>query len=246
MPTKQRKQKIRKQKYYQKHQKPTLARLKARYNSNGVSQRKYSREYHSQHKSRRNAASQKYYDSHKDDRIQSYMKYYACHLEQRKAASKQHRAYNLKAYNHNYYQTNKARITAARQKYYASHRSQVIAAVRARKLKKAKQIVSRASKYYTKNREFICSDRKRRYHLAELKPYVKSLYITKLCKLAAKKSDLYQAFHNQHERVALDMTRAQGKRAACSIAATRVVNKVLKIRKLHVGVLLKALRESAS
>ena len=61
-------------------------------------------------------------------------------------------------------------------KYYDSHRFEEKAADRARKLKKAKQVVSRASKYYAKNREFICSDRKRRYHLAEPKPYVKSLY----------------------------------------------------------------------
>ena len=73
----------------------------------------------------------------------------------------------------------------------------------------------------------------------------KALYITQTLQevsLPKRQVICYQAFQNQHEKVALDMTRAQGKRAACSIAATRVVNKVLKIRKLHVGVLLKALR----
>ena len=38
------------------------------------------------------------------------------------------------------------------------------------------------------------------------------------------------------------MSKAQGKRASCSIAANRVVNKVLKLRKQYAGILLKALR----
>jgi len=53
---------------------------------------------------------------------------------------------------------------------------------------------------------------------------------------------LFDAFKNQHKKVAADMTKAQGKRAASSVAATRMVNKVLKLRKQYSGVLLKALR----
>jgi len=95
----------------------------------------------------------------------------------------------------------------------------------------------------SKNRKSICEDKKHRYQLAEPKPYVKSLYITKLAiTLDAAKCDLFGAFKKQHKQVAADMTKAQGKRAASSVAATRVVNKVLKLRKQYGGVLLKALR----
>jgi len=57
-----------------------------------------------------------------------------------------------------------------------------------------------------------------------------------------KKIDLFSAFKSQYQKIAADMTRGQGKRAACSIAATRVVNRVFKLRKQYAWVLLKALR----
>ena len=85
---------------------------------------------------------------------------------------------------------------------------------------------------------------KRRYELAEPKPYIKSLYITKLGKkMVEEKRDLFVAFKKQHPKVAAEMSKAQGKQASCSIATNRVVNKVLKLRKQYAGILLKALRE---
>ena len=201
------------------------------YETNKADMQKYFKKYNSDHKDDLQALSKAYFEHNHDKMLAYFEQYYLKHKPE------------MNAYYKDYYQRNKESIKAARKLYYASHTSQEIAADRARRLKKAKQVVKRAHKYYLKNHDFICNDMKRRYHLAEPKPYVKSLYIRNLSKkLAERKTALLTAFQNEHENVVDDMTKAQAKQAACSIAATRVVNKVLKLRKQYAGLLLKALR----
>ena len=62
--------------------------------------------------------------------------------------------------------------------------------------------------------------------------------------MSDKKSskDLLQAFRTQHKSVASSMAAATSKRAASSITATRLVNKVLQVRKFLAGTMLKAVR----
>ena len=53
---------------------------------------------------------------------------------------------------------------------------------------------------------------------------------------------LEKAFTEKHESVASEMTRATCKRVIASIAAKRLVNRVLRLRKLYAGSLLKSIR----
>ena len=80
---------------------------------------------------------------------------------------------------------------------------------------------------------------RQRYDLAGPKLYIQHHYVTEVCKnvLGSKKvvSLLEKAFTEKHESVASEMTRATCKRAIASIAAKRLVNRVLRLRKLYAG-----------
>ena len=71
-------------------------------------------------------------------------------------------------------------------------------------------------------------------------------YITEVCRsvLGNKKvvSLLEKAFTQKHESVASEMTRATCKRAITSIAAKRLVNRALRLRKHYAGSLLRSIR----
>ena len=84
---------------------------------------------------------------------------------------------------------------------------------------------------------------RQRYDLAGPKLYIQHHYITEVCKnvLGSKKvlSLLEKAFTEKHES---DMTRATCKRAIASVAAKRLVNRVLYLCKLYAGSLLRSIR----
>ena len=104
------------------------------------------------------------------------------------------------------------------------------------KKEEAKSAVRRAQKrYYAKHRAQHCAGRQR-YELAGPKLYMQYHYITEVCRnvLHNKKvvSLLEKAFTEKHESVASEMTSATCERAIASIAAKRLVNRVLRLRKL--------------
>ena len=113
-------------------------------------------------------------------------------------------------------------------------------------MENAKAVLKKARKNYAKCREQRCADRRRRYELAEPKPNVKQQYTREVTAklMSDKKSSktLLQAFRTQHKSVASSMAAATSKRAASSITATRLVNKVLQVRKFLAGTLLRAVR----
>ena len=80
--------------------------------------------------------------------------------------------------------------------------------------------------------------------MAEPKLFIQHHYVTEVCKnvLGSKKvvSLLEKAFTEKHESVASEITMATCKRAIASIAAKRLVNRVLHLRKLYAGYLLKS------
>ena len=87
---------------------------------------------------------------------------------------------------------------------------------------------------------------RQRHDLAEPKLYVQQHYITKVCRnvLGNKKVCFSprESFHRKAWCVASEMTRATCKRAIASIAAKRLVNRVLHLSKLYAGSLLKSVR----
>ena len=106
--------------------------------------------------------------------------------------------------------------------------------------KNAKSAVRHAQKhYYAKHRAQYCAGMRQRYDLAKPKLYMQHHYITEVCRnvLSNKKvvSLLEKAYTEKHESVASEMTRVTCKRAIASIASKRLVNRVLRLRKLYAG-----------
>ena len=99
--------------------------------------------------------------------------------------------------------------------------------------------------YYARNRQQMCANRRGRYVLAEPKPDVKDMYMKEIedCLLGDSKAraQLMAAFKKQQKIVVKRMSRVLG-RTVCKIAAKRLLNKGLHMRKQHAGSLLKSTR----
>ena len=192
-------------------------------------------EYYEAHKDEMKVYFGEYYDTHKDEIKGHFWEYYTANMQEMKTAFKSH------------YMKHKQAILKAHALYYAKHRNKAIAVSRAWNAKNAKSAVRRAQKrYYAKHRAQYCAGMRQRYDLAGPKLYIQHHYVTEVCKnvLGSKKvvSLLEKAFTEKHESVASEMTRATCKRAIASIAAKRLVNRVLRLRKLYADSLLKSIR----
>ena len=134
---------------------------------------------------------------------------------------------------------NSTHIETAQRHYYSVHKDKKIAAVR----KYQESIMLSIVHPLVLS---IVHDRRRRYELTEPKPLTKQNYIREITKKLTNNSpfsrQMLQSFKDQHEKIALKMTAATSRRAASSIAATRLVNKVLQIRRHLAGSLLKMVR----
>ncbi len=93
-------------------------------------------------------------------------------------------------------------------------------------------------KYYAKHKESMRATRRDRYALAEPKPDVKELYLkamqAHMLHDSEARSELTNAFKKQHAIVAKRVSRALG-RTACRIAAKRLRNNALQMRKDQAG-----------
>ena len=192
-------------------------------------------EYYDAHKDEMKVYFGEYYDTHKDEIKGHFREYYTANMQEMKTAFKSH------------YMKHKQAILKARALYYAKYRNKAIAASRVWNAKNAKSAVRRAQKrYYAKHRAQYCAGMRQRYDLAEPKLYIQHQYVTEVCRsvLCNKKvvSLLEKAFTEKYESVASDMTRATCKRAIASIAAKRLVNRVLRLRKHYAGSLLRSIR----
>ena len=195
----------------------------------------YFSEYYEAHKDEKKVSFSEYYDTHTDEMQGYFREYYTANMQEMKTAFK------------SYYIKHKQTILRARALYYSKYRNKAIAASRVWNAKNAKSAVRRAQqRYYAKHRAQYCAGMRQRYDLAGPKLYIQHHYVTEVCKnvLGSKKvvSLLEKAFTEKHESVASEMTRATCKRAIASIAAKRLVNRVLRLRKLYAGSLLRSIR----
>ena len=156
---------------------------------------------------------------------------YRAKPEKKRATSKAHyhaQSHRKKALFRAYFARKRcARIMSFR-KYYACHRDDIRIARRGR---------------------YILSQQKPRYILSQPKPCEKEMYLkelqTHLSHDFEAKSELTKAFKKLHESVAKRMPRVLQK-TVCRLAARRLLNKVLQIRKEHAGLLLKSIRSIKS
>ena len=207
-------------------------------------------EYYEAHKDEMKVSFSEYYDAHKDEMKVYFGEYYDTHKDEIKGHFREYYTANMqemKTAFKNHYMKHKQAILKARALYYAKYRNKAIAASRVWNAKNAKSAVRRAQKrYYAKHRAQYCAGMRQRYDLAEPKLYIQHQYVTEVCRsvLCNKKvvSLLEKAFTEKYESVASDMTRATCKRAIASIAAKRLVNRVLRLRKHYAGSLLRSIR----
>ena len=96
--------------------------------------------------------------------------------------------------------------------------------------------------YYKKHREQLCATRRNKYRLAQPKPHVRDQYMKEL------KQNLVGDYDARVKVVKIFKKRFETglpklvSKTACRIAATRLVNKALQVRKRQVGCLLKTTR----
>ena len=223
--------------YYDAHKDDMIVYCSKYYEAHKDDMKVYFSKYYDAHKDKMKVSFGEYYDDHKDEIKGYFREYYTAHMQEMKTAFK------------SYYMKHKQAILKARALYYGKHRNKAIAASRAWNAKNAKSAVRRAQKrYYAKHRAQYCAGMRQRYDLAEPKLYVQQQYITEVCRnvLGNKKvvSLLEKAFTQEHESVASEMTRATCKRAIASIAAKRLVNRVLRLRKHYAGSLLRSIRST--
>ena len=118
-------------------------------------------------------------------------------------------------------------------------------AARMSNLKAARAKLKWYRRYYAKHGKGICPSRKSRYALAEPKGSVIEVHEKKiqhqLLANAGAKLELVEAFKKQSKTAAKQLPKSMVK-TVCVIAAKRLCNKALQIRKEHVGTLLKTTR----
>ena len=85
-------------------------------------------------------------------------------------------------------------------------------------------------KYYASHRDDICLTKRARYALAEPKPAEKGLYLKNM------QANLLRNFEARTE-----LTNAQGFEKNC-VSISRLLHKILQLRKEHVGSLLRSIR----
>ncbi len=112
-------------------------------------------------------------------------------------------------------------------------------------VKRACKIVS-SRRYYSSAKVSISQYRKAKYVLSEPKPSAQHLYVKSLkAKLLGDRNlavKLREAFEKRYESTAHCMTRSGLKKAACRLAAKRILSQVLKKRKQSAGELLSVVR----
>ena len=220
MPSLKQKRKAYRKQYYNEHrekvQNPTT---------------EYNRSYYARNAERLKRATRAAYRADPEKKKTASRAQYRAKPEKKRAASKAHyhaHPHRKKALSRaNFARKRCARIMSFR-KYYGCHRDDRRIARRAR---------------------YFLSQQKPRYILFQPKPCEKEMYLrelqTHLSHDFEAKSQLTKAFKKLHESVAKRMPRVL-QRTVCRLAARRLLNKALQIRKEHAGLLLKSIRSIKS
>ena len=163
------------------------------------------------------------------------------------------RAKKLSAKNRKYYERRKARILANRKQKYsenaevekaASHSRYKAApetqkaAARARYTKNPKIKIGHSKAYYAKNKNSICAKARNKYLLCEpkldkIETYLQEIQANLLENSKARLA-LIKVLKEQHKTLA-EQTRGVLRKTACRLAAKRLLNKALQVRKEHAG-----------
>ena len=172
--------------------------------------------------------------------------YYSLIQESKKAASRTRYRANpdkKRAASRASYRANPHKKRAASRASYRAKPDKKRAANRKYYAKTARAKLKFYKKFYAKHREEIYTSRRDRYALAEPKPAAKEFYVKEmqrhLLNDSGARNELMEAFKTQYKSAA---NRKVMIKAVCRIAAKRLLNKALQLRKEHAGALLKTTR----
>ncbi len=206
---------------YEANPESKKTRSKAEYEANPEAKKARSKAEYKANPEAKKARSKSEYEANPEAKKARSKAEYKANPEAKKARSKAEYTANPDA--------KKARSKALSRKVYLD------AVKRARK-------IGSSRRYYSSAKVSISQYRKAKYVLSEPKPSVQHLYAKSLKakllgdrKLAAK---IRKAFEKRYESTAHCMTRSGLKKAACRLAAKRILNRVLKRRKQSAGELL--------
>ena len=111
----------------------------------------------------------------------------------------------------------------------------------------AKVALKRARKYRIKSRARKCAHKRFRYSLSELKPFAKHQYIQNIKKVVScdKKfmKELKDIFKTQQSSTYEKMSKWRCRQTIALLAAQRLVNRGIQLRKQYVSALLKAVKK---
>ena len=194
------------------------------------------------------AASVARYKINPEKQKTAYVARYKINPEKQKAASVARYKINpekQKAASVARYKINPGKQKAASVARYKINPEKQKAASIAKYKTKSKQLKSIFKTNYAENKKSICEYRRSMYVLAEPKPDVKQQYVKQIQYSLLHDSQtlvqLIKDYKKQHPDLAKRMSRAMSQ-AVCKIAAKKVLNKALQLRKENVGYLLKNIR----
>ena len=210
---------------------------RAQYQASPDTKRAASRAQYQASPDKKKAASRTRYQVSPDAKKAASRAQYQASPDKKKAALRTHYQVSpdaKKAASRALYQAFPDKKKAAARIYYANNNSARLASFR---------------KYHCCHKKKICALKKAGYNLAVPKPTVKEQYLkyiqANLFVSFEARSQLRNSFKIMHPHIAKNIPRLLG-RTACRLAGKRLLNKVLQVRKMHAGALLKSIRHIKS
>ena len=209
------------------------AAFRASYSADPGKKRAASRDSYSADPDKKRAASRASYSADPDKKRAASRASYSADPDKKRAASRAS------------YSADPDKKRAASRASYSADPDKKRAAARMYYVKAARAKVKWYKKYYAKCKGRICASRRGRYVLAEPKPAAKEFYVKEIQQLLLKDNEgriqLMKAYKRLYKSAAKRLSRVMIK-AVCRIAAKRLLNKALQLRKEHAGNLLKTTR----
>ena len=194
---------------------PKKESAREKYTINPEPKKESAREKYSTNPEPKMEASHEQYSTHSETIKEAAHEQYSKHPEKKRASSRRH------------YSTNREEKRTYSRKQYRGNPSKKKAAAHA---------------YRALNRYNICAQKRAKYVLAEPKPDVKHMYVkeiqSQLLADAEARSQISDIFPKMH----INAPQKVSATAMCRVAAKKLLNKALQIRREHAGSLLQAAR----
>ena len=203
-------------------------------NRESVSRSRYDKKYYVQNAESVKSKARVKYETDPKKKKASARTQYQCHAESKIAASRARyvvKCNSIKA--------------AARALYKISPGRKRAVARTASRISYVKNCIAKINtvkQYYVSHKRDVCLARKARYILAPPKPDVKELYVKEMQGQLLGDDEARAELMTAFKKLRGSVTKSVCRKVVCRIAAKRLLNKALQIRKEHSASLLKYIR----